>query len=76
MAELLRQVDIAALLGISKQRVHQLARSESFPPPASRQGEREFSRKSDVSRWAKRHPVGDRRWGPRKVGTSLANRSP
>jgi len=59
----LRQVDIATLLGISKQRVHQLARGESFPPPARRQEEREFWRKSDVSRWAKRHPVGDRRLG-------------
>ena len=70
MAEFLRQVDIAVLLGMSKQRAHQLARSETFPPPTKRQGEREFWRKIDVSRWAKHHPVGDRRWGPRKIQSS------
>jgi hypothetical protein len=31
---LMRLVDIAAVLGVTKQRAHQLARSQGFPRPA------------------------------------------
>jgi hypothetical protein len=33
MADLLRHVDIANRLGVSKQRAHQLAHHVNFPPP-------------------------------------------
>jgi len=38
MADLLRQVDIANLLGVSKQRAHQLARHVTFPSPIRKVG--------------------------------------
>jgi predicted DNA-binding transcriptional regulator AlpA len=65
MADLLRQVDIANLLGVSKQRAHQLARHVTFPPPIRQQGQHSLWRKSDIAKWSKQHPAGNRRWGPR-----------
>jgi predicted DNA-binding transcriptional regulator AlpA len=65
MADLLRQVDIANLLGVSKLRAHQLAHHVNFPPPVQQHVGGPLWRKSDISKWSKQHPVGDRRWGPR-----------
>ena len=49
MADFLRQVDIANLLGVSKQRAHQLARHETFPPPVRQQGRGARWRKADIA---------------------------
>jgi hypothetical protein len=62
----LRLVDIADLLGVTKQRAHQLAERSDFPPPVemeSRKG-RLWAR-SDFRRWARTYRGGDSRWGPR-----------
>jgi hypothetical protein len=45
--KLLRVVEIAELLGVSKLRADQLRREPDFPAP--------------VDRWARRYPVGSRR---------------
>jgi hypothetical protein len=70
MAEFLRQVDIAIFLCVSKSRAYQIAWTETFPAQVQRRGEREFWRKIDESRWTERHPLGDRRWDPRRIESS------
>ena len=63
---LLRQIGFAKVPVVSKQRAHQLARGESFPP-AVRAGGTGLLAEVGLGQVAK-HPVGDRRWSPQKVG--------
>jgi hypothetical protein len=59
----LRLVDNAAVLGVTKQRAHQLARSQGFPRPAGSYERGALWAKVDVLRWAKGYRGGAKRWG-------------
>ena len=55
--------EIADMLGVSGQRVHQLAATKAFPSPASDLAARRVWKRSDVEKWAKatgRTIVGER----------------
>ncbi|TMK32268.1 MAG: DNA-binding protein [Actinobacteria bacterium] len=62
---LLRLVEIAELLGVSKQRADQLRRRADFPAPVGRWARGDLWAAADVRRWARTHDGGDARWGPR-----------
>ena len=62
---LLRLVDIAQLLGVSKQRAHQLSRRRKFPTPAATYSRGRLWRQSDVQRWARDYRGGTARWRDR-----------
>jgi prophage regulatory protein len=62
---LLRLVDIGQLLGISKQRAHQLSKRRRFPTPAATYARGRLWRQSDVERWAHDYRGGAARWGKR-----------
>jgi predicted DNA-binding transcriptional regulator AlpA len=49
-----RIVEIADLLGVTKQRVHQIADEEGFPPPVGEDGRRRLWNRREVQAWAKR----------------------
>jgi predicted DNA-binding transcriptional regulator AlpA len=58
----LRVVDVAELLGVTKQRVVQLAETDpAFPTPAETVPVRRWSR-SEIEAWAERRFWGTRRW--------------
>lgn len=61
----LRLVDIAALLGVSKQRADQLRRDSLFPPPSARYALGFLWSASDVQAWLRLYRGGAARWGPR-----------
>lgn len=46
--------EIAELLGVSRQRVHQLAQSDGFPEPTARLSAGLIWAREDVEEWAKR----------------------
>ncbi len=50
--EFARLTDLSAILGVTKQRCHQLAQRDDFPPPAKLIGERRLWLRSDVELWA------------------------
>ena len=62
---LLRVVDIARLLGVTKQRAHQLSRGHWFPAPAETYGRGLLWRQSEVEQWARDYRGGTARWGAR-----------
>ena len=49
-----RIIEIAELLGVSKQRAHQIADEPSFPAPVGRQGQSWLWDRREVTAWAKR----------------------
>lgn len=61
--KLLRLVDVAELLGVSKQRADQLRRQPDFPVPVDRWARGDLWAASDVRRWASTYAEGSRRWG-------------
>jgi len=60
--KLLRLVDIAEMLAVSKQRVHQLAEEPGFPPPAKIVGRSRLWPKRSIEAWANREWRGSRPW--------------
>ena len=48
-----RIVEIAELLGVSKQRAHQIADEPSFPAPVGREGQSRVWSRREVMAWAK-----------------------
>ncbi len=57
--------EVARLLGVTEQRVHQLRHRDDFPGPALIEIDRAMWDRDAIRRWAETHPCGDRRWGPR-----------
>ena len=49
----LRLVDVAQLLGVSKQRAHQLARERGFPAPVAEDYRGRMWDRHEVTAWAK-----------------------
>jgi predicted DNA-binding transcriptional regulator AlpA len=47
--------EIAALLGVTRQRVNQLSKQPDFPAPVARLGSGAVWRTEDVQRWINRH---------------------
>jgi predicted DNA-binding transcriptional regulator AlpA len=62
--KLLRVVDIAELLGVSKQRADQLRREPDFPVPVDRWARGDMWAASDIRLWARTQDGGSARWGP------------
>jgi predicted DNA-binding transcriptional regulator AlpA len=58
----LRLVDVARYLGISKQRVHQLAEEPGFPRPRHRPDGIRTWRREAIERWAARRWWGSKPW--------------
>ena len=50
---LMGTTEIAKLLGVSRQRVGQLAQSESFPEPVARLAAGPIWESADIERWAR-----------------------
>ena len=46
--------EVSALLGVSRQRVTQLAKVEGFPAPASRLASGPVWESADIDRWARK----------------------
>ena len=57
----MRNVEVADYLGVTQQRVTQLAAGDGFPGPRMVAGRRLWKR-SVVERWADRHWWGTRAW--------------
>ena len=56
--ELLGTTDIGLMLGVSRQRVGQLADSnQDFPPPVDVVGRQRVWNRTDIERWIAAHPV-------------------
>ena len=53
MVDLVSRVEIADLLGVSQQRVHQLLERSDFPPPIAELAIGQVWRRADVERWAR-----------------------
>jgi predicted DNA-binding transcriptional regulator AlpA len=49
-----RIIEIGELLGVSKQRAHQIADEPGFPAPVERQGRGRLWDRREVQAWAKR----------------------
>jgi hypothetical protein len=56
-----RVVEIAELLGVRKQRAHQIADEDCFPPPVAEDSRGRLWSRWEVQEWAKRWRV-DRPW--------------
>jgi hypothetical protein len=63
--KLLRVVEIAEILGASKQRADQLRREPNFPAPVDRWARGDLWAPADVRRWARTYAGGAARWGER-----------
>jgi hypothetical protein len=63
--KLLRVVEIADILGVSKQRADQLRREPDSPAPVDRWGRGDLWAAVDVRRWARTYERGTVRWGKR-----------
>ena len=50
----IRVVEIAELLGVTKQRAHQLAAEDEFPAPVTQDGRGRLWDRREVTAWAKR----------------------
>jgi predicted DNA-binding transcriptional regulator AlpA len=57
--------EVAVLLDLSKQRIHQLRQRDDFPSPRTTWTGVPLWDRSDIERWAAEHPCGARRWGTR-----------
>jgi hypothetical protein len=54
--ELVTSGDAGRILGVSRQRVHQLRDTyRDFPDPVGQVGGRDVWRRTDIERWARRH---------------------
>lgn len=53
--DLVGVAEIAALLGVSKQRADQLTRTAAFPKPVSELASGRIWRRRDVERWIEKH---------------------
>jgi predicted DNA-binding transcriptional regulator AlpA len=53
-SRMIRLVKIAELLGVSKQRAHQLAAERDFPAPVGQDARGRLWNRRDVAAWAKR----------------------
>ena len=60
---LIRLVEIAELLGVTKQRADQLRERADFPPPVDRWARGNLWAAADVRRWARTYAGGAARWG-------------
>jgi prophage regulatory protein len=60
----LRTVDIAALLGVTRQRAGQITQRPDFPAPAKLVGKRRLWRRPNVERWRDARP---RVWHPPRL---------
>lgn len=58
----LRLADMPPILGLTKQRCHQLTRRVDFPAPAKVSGRRRLWLRADVERWASE--TWPRPWNP------------
>jgi hypothetical protein len=58
-------IDIAELLGVTKQQAGQISRRPGFPAPAKTVGKRRLWRRCDVERWQGARP---RAWAPANMG--------
>jgi predicted DNA-binding transcriptional regulator AlpA len=56
-----RLVEIAALLGVTKQRAHQIADEKGFPEPVAEVGRGRLWSRYEVQAWAKRWR-GEKPW--------------
>jgi hypothetical protein len=63
--KLLRVVENAEILGVSKQRADQLRREPDFPAPVNRWAPGDLWAAPDVRRWARTYAGGAARWDPR-----------
>jgi predicted DNA-binding transcriptional regulator AlpA len=61
----LRVVEIAEILGVSKQRADQLRRQPDFPTPVDRWARGDLWAAADVRQWARTYAGGAAWWGPR-----------
>jgi predicted DNA-binding transcriptional regulator AlpA len=59
--KLFRVIDVAELLGASKQRADRLRRHPDFPAPVDRSSRGDLWTASDIRRWASTHDGGVRR---------------
>ncbi len=58
----MRLVEIAALLGVSKQRAHQLADEGRLPAPIGRDGRGRLWNRRQIQAWARREWKGSLPW--------------
>ena len=65
--KLLRLVDIAELVGVSRQRVSVLRRRADFPIRSTGMGMATFWAAGDVRAWARTYDGGTRRWGRARI---------
>jgi predicted DNA-binding transcriptional regulator AlpA len=65
--KLLRLVDIAELLGVTKQRADQLRQHSDFPLPIGTWSRGDLWAAADVRRWARSYKGGAARWGKRMI---------
>jgi predicted DNA-binding transcriptional regulator AlpA len=63
--KLVRVVEIAKILGVSKQRADQLRREPDFPAPVDRWARGDLWAAADVRQWALTYAGGAAWWGPR-----------
>jgi len=54
MSRLIRLVEVAELLGVTKQRAHQIAAESGFPPPVAKDTRGRCVESYEVQGWAKR----------------------
>lgn len=57
--------EVAAFLGVTPQRVHQLTRRPDFPLPDVAAFDSPVWDEGEIASWAEANPRGRRRWGPR-----------
>jgi hypothetical protein len=71
---LVRLVDIARMLSVSKQRAHQVAIEEGFPAPVEFDPRGRLWDCTEIERWAEREWFGSRPWRkkPRKKQRSFS----
>ena len=63
LEDLVTSVEIAAMIGKSRQRLHQMVKEGKFPPPMGRVGNRLVWQAAEVDSWVQRnaaHPRGGR----------------
>jgi predicted DNA-binding transcriptional regulator AlpA len=65
--KLLRIVEFAEILGVSKQRADQLRLDPDFPAPVDRWARGDLWAAADVRRWPQTYAGGAARWGPRSL---------
>lgn len=52
--DLMGMSDVAELLGVSRQRAHQLAKAEGFPKPVGQVGARLVWTRTAIEKWARK----------------------